>query len=60
MSTEKLDQAFDTFLKESQPSGAIRLREVYWLAFKAGAEWALGEFRECMNKKPAQQKTGDG
>lgn len=39
----KLEQAFDKWLEERRDD--LTLRQQFWLAWKAGAEWAITEVK---------------
>lgn len=42
--TTKLEAAFNSWLRELPHN--LKLRQQFWLAWKAGADWALDEVRE--------------
>lgn len=46
----KLEIAFDAWLKDRRDD--LTLRQQFWLAWKAGAEWVLDEVREKAGLPP--------
>jgi hypothetical protein len=55
-----LNQHFENFLNQPWPKDAVSDRQILWLAFKAGGEWALQEIRKnarLPEPKAALEKT---
>jgi len=48
--TAELNKSFDAWLKERRDN--LTLRQQFWLAWKAGAEWALDEVRRTSGLPP--------
>lgn len=48
--TTNLERAFESWLRERRDD--LTLRQQFWLAWKAGAEWAMEEIkREALGKR---------
>jgi hypothetical protein len=48
--TTKLEAAFDAWLKARRDD--LTTRQQFWLAWKAGAEWAIAEIKEGVGLPP--------
>lgn len=56
MPISDLEAAFDKWLRERRDD--LNLRQQFWLAWKAGAEWALDGIRKGAGLP--EQRQGDG